>query len=606
MEHKHNLSVINDLLPVLTDGNTGVWVCDISTGLLVFKNNFFEILGLTQCDVKFSSIEELKTFIHADDLLAFEQAFVAASAGKNTSVTWRLCSEDNQIQLESSLIFCGDSVVACTIKKDPMLQLSLLEKQYKALVNTLFPSFIFVFDENFFFEDIIMPDGLKLFHSREQLIGTDGRNLYSPEVSELFISNIQECLKNNQWKEIEYSIDLLETRYYYHTRIVPVENNRVFCLNTDIGDRLRRIEELLAQRRRAEESDKMKSAFIANMSHEIKSPLNTIINFTEHLIKNETPQKQQEYLDTIYSNNKILLEIINNIIELSRIESGISEFHFDKTNIAALVKDIAKFHTQNMKPAVRLQIDIPAKDIQVFTDAGRVKQVLNKLVSNAMQHTERGSITLKVEEGSEYLTFSVADTGCGIPENKLETIFNRFEKFNHFAQGVGLGLAICKTIVERLGGSVALTSKVNEGSLFSFTIPYQYIASKKENIGSVRIASDRRKKILLAESSETDLKFISKALENKYDVVEVTDYEKIINAFILDNPNLILLSMEMIGKTDMIKKIRAMSNTTPIILMTTSDFYHDQKWAIENGCTDAIVKPFSSSNIEELVTTFIV
>jgi len=110
----------------------------------------------------------------------------------------------------------------------------------------------------------------------------------------------------------------------------------------------------------------------------------------------------------------------------------------------------------------------------------------------------------------------------------------------------------------------------------------------------------------VAESSEADLQIVDNALKTKYDIVEVTDNEKIINSFILENPNLVMLSMEIVGKTDVIKRIRAMSNTTPIILMTTNDFYYDQRWALDNGCTDAISKPFSASNIEELVTTFIV
>ena len=608
MEHKHKLSVINDLLPVLTDGKTGVWVCDTSTGVLDFKNDFFELLGFTQRGVQFSSLDELRTFIHVDDLPAFNQTFSAASAGKNTSVIYRCCQEDKQMQLESSFMPCDNGVIACTLNKDPMMHLPQLEKQYKTLVNTLFPSFIFVFDKNLFFVDIIMPDGLRLYHKNEDLLGTDGRNLYSPEVSELFISKIQECLKNNQWREIEYHIDLFGTRLYYHTRIVPVDDNKVLCLNTDIGDRIRRMDELIAQRQRAEESDKIKSVFIANMSHEIKTPLNAIIDFSEHLMKEETPKKRQKYMEVIRSNNKILLEVIGNILELSRIEAGMTEFCFDNTDIVALVKETVKPYIPNMKPEVCLQIDIPDKNIQAFTDAGRIKQVLDRLISNAMLHTEKGSITLKVEECGEYLTFSVADTGYGISEDNLKIIFNRFKKLNHYEQGIGLGMAICKSIVDRLGGSVSLTSKLNEGSVFSFTIPYRYVARKKENIGSIyeEFDSIRRKKILLAESSETDLQFVSNALSKKYDVVEVTDNEKIINAFIIDNPNLVLISMAMIAKTDVIRKIRAISPTLPIIVMTTSDFYHDQRWAIENSCTSAIPKPFSAGNIEELVTTFIV
>ena len=451
------MKVINELLPVLTSGNTGVWVCEPSAGVMDFKNDFFGILGLTRWGINFSSLDELRALIHADDLPIFEQAFAAASAGKTASATYRCCAGGKQMPLASSLIPCDNGVFACTLNKDPMMQPDYLEKQYKTLVNSLFPNFIFVFDDNFFFVDIITPDGLRLFHNNEDLIGTDARNLYSPEVSELFITNIQECLKNNTWREIEFPIDLFGTTYFYQVRLVPVEDNKVLCLNIDIGDRVRRMDELLTQRHRAEESDKMKSVFIANMDQKIKSPLDAIITSSGHLRMAENTEEKQKHLDVIRKNSDLLLHIINDIIDLSRKEAGMSEFQ------------------------------------------------------------------------------------------------------------------------------------------------------TKENIGSMReFAANQRKKVLLAETSKEDLQFINNTLTQKYDVVEVTDAENIITAFILENPNLVIINLEMDGNMDIIRKIRAISTTIPIIAMTTSDFYHDQRRAIENGCSDAIPKPFSTSKIEEIVMAYIV
>ena len=605
---EQNKSFINELLPVLTSGNTGVWIYDTASGQLDFKNDFFEILGLARWSIKFSTLDELRSLIHADDQLVFDEAFAAASAGKKKSVLYRCCVGLKKMPLESLLMPCENGVIACTLNKDPALQPEYLGKQYKTLINALFPNFIFVFNDNFFFEDIITPDGVRLFHDNEKLIGSDARNLYSPEVSSLFISNIRECLKTKQWKEIEFPIDLFGVIYHYQVRLVPVEDNKVLCLNMDIGDRIRRMDELLAQRRRAEESDKMKSVFVANMSHEINMPLNAIIGFSEYLMNEEDSQKRQKYMDVVRNSTNLLLQIINDILDLSRLEAGMGEFKIEKTDIIALVMEVAEVYIPEMPPGVRLLMDIPDGNIQIPTDANRVKQVLFNFISNAKKHTEKGSITLKVEENNEYLTFSVADTGCGIPEDKLEVIFNRFEKLNRHVQGTGLGLAICKFIVNQLGGNITVTSKVNEGTVFSFTIPYQYVAPQKESIGSMReLAANLRKKVLLAETSETDLQFIIHALTNKYDVIEVTDSEKIINAFILENPNLVLISKEIVDKTDhIIRRIRAISATIPIILMTTSDFYYDQRWAIDNGCTSAISKPFSASNIKELVATFII
>ena len=598
-----NISVINDLLPVLTSGNTGVWVCDTSSGKIEFKNDFFGLLGVAHSENRFSSFDELRTLIHTDDLPDFEQAFAEASAGKNTTVAYRYC-DDKQIHIESKLMSCGNSVIAFTRKKDTALHLLHLEKQYKTVVNSMFPNFIWVWDSNFHIVDVILPDGLKLFHSREELIGTDARNYYAPEVNELLIANVQESLKNNHWKEVEYYIDLFGTRYYYQSRIVPVDENKVFCICFEIGDRVRRMNELITQRQRAEESDMMKNIFIANMSHEIRTPLNAIIGFSTFLMNEEKPEKRQKYMDIVHNSSVLLQQIVGDILDLSRLEAGMTEFIYEETDIVALIKEIVEIFMPDMKPYVRLLIDVPDEDIQAPTDASRVKQVLSNLLSNAVKYTEKGFITLKVEKCDEYLIFSVADTGRGIPEDKIGIIFDRFEKLDRFTQGTGLGLSICKFIVERLGGTFMVSSKMGEGSVFSFTIPYRNIASNEENDDG--LVDNRRKKILLVEKSEDNLQFVREILSKKYDLVEVTDDEKIINSLILDHPNLMLIDMELAGKQEIIAKIRTISANMPIIAMTSSDYYHDQRRAFENGCTDVIAKPFSASKLEEVVMAFIV
>ena len=597
-----NLSVINELLPVLTSGNTGVWVCDASSGQMNFRNDFFGILGFT--GVKFSSIDELRTIIHADDLPGFNQAFADVSSGKNTTVVYRCCSEGNEMQLESTLMFCGKNIVACTKNKDTTLQLLRLEKQYQKVVNSMFPNFIWVFDYDFHIVDVILPAGLKLFHNREDLIGTDARNYYSPEVNDLLITNIRDSLKNNQWKQVEYYIDLFGTRYYYQSRIVPLDENKVFCLCMEIGDRVRRMDELLTQRQRAEESDRMKNVFIANMSHEIRTPLNAIIGFSGFLMKEAIPHKRHKYMDIVHTSSVLLQQIVSDILDLSRLDAGMIDFIFEDTDIVALTREVAEVYASDMKPEVRFLIDIPDGDIQAPTDANRVKQVLNNLISNAIKYTDKGSIILKVEKSDEYLTFSVADTGRGISEDDLGTIFNRFEKLDRFTQGTGLGLPISKFIVDNLGGAFTVTSKVGEGSVFSFNIPYRNIVANTENPDDV--AAVRRKKILLSEKSEDNLQFVREILSKKYDIVEVTDEEKIINSVIFDQPNLMLIDMHIANKKEIIQKIRTISAKIPIIAMTSSDYYHDQRQAFENGCTDVIAKPFTTSKLEEIVMAFIV
>jgi len=600
---EYNLSVIDNLLPVLTSGNTAVWVCNTATGQIEFKNDFFGILGLANCEVKPLSLSELHRFVHADDIQKFKQAFAEASSGKSATVAYRYCFGNKQIHLESKFLPCVGGVVACTKNTDSAMLLLRLEKQYKTVVNSMFPNFIWVFDYDFFIVDVILPDGLKLFHSREELIGADARNFYSPEVNELLISNIRESLKNNQWREIEYYIDLFGTRYFYQSRIVPVDENKVFCLCFEIGDRVRRMDELLAQRQRAEESDIVKNVFIENISHEIRTPLNAIIGFSNFLLDEEDPLKRQNYIDIVRNSNASLQNIVNDILVLSRLDARMTEFNFEDTDIASLIIDVAEIFLQDLKPQIRLSIDIPDGEIHAPTDAVFVKTVLSNLISNAIKNTEKGTITVKVEKCDEYLIFSITDTGRGIPEDKLDVIFDRFEKIDRFTQGTGLGLSICKFIVDRLGGHFKVTSKVGEGSVFSFNIPYRNLASTTEN--QENINSSKRKKILVSEKSEDTLIFLREILSKNYDIVEVTDDEKMINSLIFDNPNLMLIDMEVASEKENIEKIRTISATIPIIAMTSSDYYHDQRRAFENGCTDVIAKPFSVSKLQEVVMAFL-
>ena len=485
-------------------------------------------------------------------------------------------------------------------------ELAELKKQYQTVVDALYPNFIFVFDYDFHFVDVITPAKVRLFHSKEELIGKDGRSFYSPAISDLLIENIRFSIDNNQWREIEYHLDVGDTRHYYQARIVPIEGKKVMCMIQDIGNRVRRMEELMMQRKRIDDANRQKNAFLANVSHEIRTPLNAIISFSEFLMTEEAPETRQSYMDIIRNSNGMVLQIINDVLDLSRLESGMSEFFFEDINVVALMKETIEIYQPEMKPQVSLNIEIPDVNIHVPTDANRVKQVLFNFLSNAMKYTAQGSITLKLEKGDDFLKFSVIDTGCGIPEHQLDVIFNRYEKIGRQMKGTGLGLAICKSIVEQLGGNIGVSSKENQGCTFWFTIPYRpdlVDNSKIENIND-SIVENSRKKILIADICNDSLDFVKNTLSEQFDVVVLNESEKIFCSFILDNPNLIIVSIEIVNKSDIITKIRSISADIPIIAIASSDYYHDQRWAIECGCSDVISRPFSAGKITEAVMAF--
>ena len=232
----------------------------------------------------------------------------------------------------------------------------------------------------------------------------------------------------------------------------------------------------LGQTGKARESDRLKSAFLANMSHEIRTPLNAIIGFANLLTSEDIPfseAEKQEYSRLITSNGDQLLRLISDILDLSKIESNTMEFHFGEHSLHALLTDIYQAQRLCMPEGVLLRLDMPQADTPIITDASRLKQVVNNLINNAAKFTDEGSITFgfRSPQGCEQVELFVHDTGKGIAQEHLDRIFERFYKADSFVKGVGLGLSICRTITEYLGGSISVESESGKGTRFTIQHP---------------------------------------------------------------------------------------------------------------------------------------
>lgn len=234
-------------------------------------------------------------------------------------------------------------------------------------------------------------------------------------------------------------------------------------------------EELIAARDIALQADKLKTAFLANMSHEIRTPLNAIVGFSDLLkdIRSFSEEEVELFVDTINKNCILLLALINDILDLSRVESGSMDFQFAQYNLPVIMREIYESQRLNMPKNVKLIMELPENnDKTIVTDTVRLKQVINNLINNAAKFTSSGSITFGYTENEPYFTtFFVKDTGKGISQKEQERIFERFYKVDTFTQGAGLGLSICQTIIGRLGGSISVKSKEGEGSVFFVTLP---------------------------------------------------------------------------------------------------------------------------------------
>ncbi len=257
----------------------------------------------------------------------------------------------------------------------------------------------------------------------------------------------------------------------------------------NITEKLKMDKMLQEAKEKAEESNRLKSAFLANMSHEIRTPLNAIVGFSEMVCQTEEEEERKEFVKIISSNNILLLQLIDDILDLSKIEAGTMEFTFAQTDINELMEGICRqMQEKNSSPDIQILFTEKADQCMMYTDRIRLSQVIINFTNNALKFTPKGSIEMgyRIEEAKDEIYFYVKDTGIGIPADKIDKVFERFVKLNSFIKGTGLGLAICRVIVERLGGVIGVESKEGEGSRFWFRIPrsekIEKIIKRKEDI----------------------------------------------------------------------------------------------------------------------------
>ena len=249
----------------------------------------------------------------------------------------------------------------------------------------------------------------------------------------------------------------------------------MICINYDITE----LKDSQLKRERAEELDRLKSAFLANMSHEIRTPLNAIVGFSQLLAETDDPEERHEFVEIIDSNNRMLLQLISDILDLAKIESGTMDFKFADMNVKEVINEIVTSFRIKMPDNVALIAPQDSPECQIYSDRMRLTQVISNFLNNAIKYTSEGCITLAYEIIGDEIKFSVTDTGDGMSQEIQAHIFDRFYKGHTFKQGTGLGLSICETIVNRLGGRIGVNSELGKGSTFWFTHPYSFSPNAK-------------------------------------------------------------------------------------------------------------------------------
>ena len=304
------------------------------------------------------------------------------------------------------------------------------------------------------------------------------KDILPPEAYESVRQNMDRVILTGESSTSRHDLMLDGILHHYENRIFPLDNEYLLCMCRDISEQCnaeltnkKQQTELEAARIKAEESDRLKSAFLANMSHEIRTPLNAIVGFSKLVIDAECTNEKEQYAEIIERNSEILLNLFNDILDLSSLEADSLSFNIRPIKLIDICLQLEQQFCYKVKNGTKLILDDVDTELYVSGDWNRIIQIISNLLSNAAKFTPKGEIHFGYREKEDFVEFYVKDSGIGIPAERVATIFQRFGKINDFVQGTGLGLTLYRMLVEKMGGRIWLRSQEGKGSRFYFTLP---------------------------------------------------------------------------------------------------------------------------------------
>lgn len=372
---------------------------------------------------------------------------------------------------------------------------------------------------------------------------------------------------------------------------------------------------------KAEQASRMKSQFLANMSHEIRTPLNAIEGFSRVMAETDSPDERMKYMEIIESNNTRLMALIDDILDISRVEAGEISIKKSMTNLNDLCRDLKNIFKFRCPDTVQLEWSEPNMKVALNTDQNRITQVFSNLISNALKHTTRGSVTYGyrlLNDGTE-VEFFVTDTGTGIAQEDLNNIFETyFSRDAEVQNGYGLGLSLCKTIVEKLGGKISVQSKVGEGSTFRFVLPFEgTIGGKTKN---TRITTNSRTirattqtnmqdapLIVVAEDEDSNYELVRIVLSKRYRLVRAHNGIEAVTSCEDERPDLVLMDIRMpeMNGLDATRIIKEVNHDIPVIALSAYAFDENIREAMAAGCDEFMAKPFRVEDLLDTVEKYI-
>lgn len=382
----------------------------------------------------------------------------------------------------------------------------------------------------------------------------------------------------------------------------------------------RKLKEYEEKADKAEKASKMKSLFLANMSHEIRTPLNAIEGFSRVMVETDSQEDRMNYMEIIESNNSRLLSLVNEILDLSRVESGEIIVKNNPTDLNYLMSSIKQLFKFRCPDTVSLVWNKPPLPVTMNTDENRITQVFSNLISNALKHTPRGVITFGYEvlKDTQEIRFFVKDTGTGIDPDFIEHIFDTYASQDAEQQrGFGLGLALCRIIVEKMGGTIDVESTLGKGSLFTFTLPFNgsisgvTVTTRSNNMRTLRVENpvnqEAMKTVLVAEDEESNYELVRIVLQKRYNLLRAHNGIEAVTMNEEEHPDLILMDVRMpeMDGLDATRIIKEVNNKVPIIMLSAFAFPENIREAKAAGCDEFMAKPFNVEDLIEKISHYI-
>ena len=399
-------------------------------------------------------------------------------------------------------------------------------------------------------------------------------------------------------------------------------NMRLDAANKQLFEAKAKLDEYEAKAHEAEQASKMKTLFLANMSHEIRTPLNAIEGFSRVMCETDSQDERSKYMEIIESNNARLLTLINEILDLSRVESGEVAIKKTMTDLNEICKNLQNTFKFRCPEAVQMVWNKPNMVVTLNTDANRLMQVFSNLISNALKHTSKGSITYGyrlISDGQE-VEFFVSDTGSGIAPEDMEHIFKSYvsKDAETMQNGYGLGLPLSKIIVEKLGGNITVSSTLGEGSTFRFVLPFEGTiggvsrnSRVTTNSRTIRVSTrtdvQNAPLILVAEDEDNNFELVKVVLSKRYRLIRAHNGIEAVTLCEDEHPNLILMDIRMpdMNGLDATRIIKEVNRNIPIIALSAYAFDENIKEAKEAGCDDFMAKPFRVEDLLDRIQKFL-